>query len=141
MKTLTDDQLAVAIPIAFKELFPDAMKHNVKEKKAKCLGLEFVKVCSKCKGQWYVDDWPERENCKHITPIAIDWNVAMMVARHCESVRFKSHDSKGMWWGTACEQVFIEANRKRAMRTEIFWRDYAEPQHYLRAALLAKGAE
>ena len=81
MKELSDKQLAVEVPKAFPELFPDAMKHDIKEKKTKCLGLEFVKVCSKCKGQWYVDDWPERENCKHITPIVIDWNVAMEVLR------------------------------------------------------------
>lgn len=54
-------------------LVPKPWKHDIKEIESKAEILDKVKCCRKCKKQWFVDDWPEREHACSV-PARIDVN-------------------------------------------------------------------
>ncbi len=112
---ITDKELAIAIPTVFPELFKDAWKHK--------------KVCREC-DKCGIDLTHKSENCSPCTvpdPIDInDWNVAMKVVK--ATIRIVGYSK----WIIICK------DHTNISRTPL---NKATPVDYLRAALLAKGAE
>ncbi|KKN77267.1 hypothetical protein LCGC14_0362450 [marine sediment metagenome] len=126
MKELSDDQLAVAIPTAFPELFPDAWKHDWNDDH----GNSGTK-CLDCGMKWYAYAINPHKNrqCPKPTPIVIDWNTAHRVVRECDSLKVREQ-LMTMWLEAGVDGSYWE------------WLiSIALPADYLRAALLAKGAE
>ena len=125
MKTITDQALALAIPTAFPELFPDVWGHDEIWN-----GTQEKMQCNKCLVELSYSGLNRDQPCTVPTPIVIDWNVAMKVVRECDEYKViqalrKIQDSGGL--------------RQKGFR---YWLVlHATPADYLRAALLAKGVE
>lgn len=119
MKNLTDEALAIAIPTAFPALFPNVYKHKWSNG-----------TCVKC--QCNIGSNDLLSDCEVITNIDVtDANVAM-------KVRDAARESKA--WINATYEVW-ESYTGKAVTQKAFWRDFATPKAYFRAALLTKGAE
>lgn len=139
MKTLTDEQLAVAIPAAFPELFPDAMKHDWEYFQAYGEGSDIrrgsIYDCIKCGKRLKHQDGTvidETMTCKHVTPIVIDWNTAHKVAAEVDAVAF----GKAMM--IPYRKYKSEVPTGKGVWVYETWLTHkATPSDYLRAALKA----
>lgn len=120
-KPLTDDQLAVAIPKAFKELFPDAWNHNWEYDNG------VPKDCKKCEmnvWKWYDD--PENNPCTVPDPIKINWDNAYKLARSVGPLVFMA------------ELTHIWQNCPVLNYKEQWLAIYVTPADYIEAAIRAK---
>lgn len=139
-----DKKLGTLAVTVFKDLFPDAWKHDIKTIKAKCFDLKHTKQCSKCKKQWFVDDWPEREKCTIPDPMPITWDNAMMLFRAV----FESDPTATaqalmeVYMSTDCGLHMLDSDANAKRTNAILWGlVHAEPKHLILAAIRAKEKE
>ena len=146
---MTDKELALAVPTAFPELFPDQWEHDHISNPDGSWGC-IKDHCSKCKKcgrrddegsptSDYLHEWYET-SCTVPTPIDInDYNVAMKV-RDALVEQGKRHALKD-----AMKAVHAESSGlgySAADTYSVYFAIYATPADYLRAALEAvKGVE
>lgn len=136
MKTLTDDQLAVAIPTAFRELFPDAMKHDweyIRHYRDSEIRQGGLFRCRRCYEYLKRQDGTILDDtmiCEKVAPIDInDYNVAHKVVRECDAEAIRE-TLWNTWWSTSTQEGFHDGFDYWLFRI-------ATPADYLRAALEA----
>ncbi|HEG42811.1 hypothetical protein LCGC14_1543180 [marine sediment metagenome] len=127
MKTLSDDQLAVAIPKAFPELFQQNLQHRWRSYPVKGV------TCKKCDLKWKKQIGP----CTVPAPIVIDWNVAMKVFREgCATTTMRARALNQL------REIWRQSEAEAYSTLWTWTAGYATPADYLRAALEAvKGVE
>ena len=145
MKNITNKALAIAVPTAFPELFPDQWEHDHISNPDGSWGC-IKDHCSKCKKcgrrddegsptSDYLHEWYET-SCTVPTPIVIDWNTAHKVVAEVSPLEFMR----------AMVTVYID---KTGIKKPTSWevqvylvKPECTPADYLRAALEAvKGVE
>ncbi len=139
---ITDKQLAVAIPTAFPELFPDAMKHDWEDirpynnggiRRGRRLRCRRCFTHLKHQDCTIIDDSMICE--KAPTPIVLDWNTAHKVVQECEQdvIREALYN---IWYDWQAK------DKTKDVSFDNWLLIYATPADYLRAALEAvKGVE
>lgn len=149
---ITDKELAVQIPTAFKELFPDAWKHDID---CEIVGTKCCDKCKKCgkhaepvkysdkDGNTIIEDiyWERsaifnKTLCTVPDPVNIkDWNIAHKV--------FRAAWMERGWAVMKVEITKIMKSRHISENPDVYewWTFTADAADYLRVALLAKENE